>query len=224
MLVAIGLTLALSLGLALSPVAVTAVLLMLPTGEQPNRAPALLLGWVLAILLVALVVLLAPGLESPAGTPTQPSGYLRLVFGVALLALGVRRWKVRPPPGTEPKAPSLFKNLTRIGFWRAVFIGAILLAANPIKLVLVAAAANIIDTSMLNVAAQTVLLILFTSGASSTIAVPIIGYWFFQERATLLLGRGRGWLLRYNDVIISTLLSAFGILLVFSGIHISLNS
>ena len=77
---------------------------------------------------------------------------------------------------------------------------------------------------MLNVAAQTMLLILFTSGASSTIAVPVIGYWLFHERAKLLLGRGRGWLLRYNDVIISTLLSAFGILLVFSGIRISLSS
>jgi hypothetical protein len=110
---------------------------MLPTDGRPNRASAFLLGWILAILLVALVVLLAPGLESPVGTPTEPSGYLRLVLGIAMLAFGVWQWKLRPPAGTEPKTSPFLKNLTRIGFWRAVFIGAVLLAANPIKLVLV---------------------------------------------------------------------------------------
>ena len=224
MLAAIGLTLALSLCVALSPVVVASALLMLPTDGQPNRAPALLLGWILAILLVALVVLLAPGLESPDGAPSEPSGYLRLALGTALLAFGARQWKLRPPPGTEPKIPPFLKNVTRIGFWRAVFIGAVLLAANPIKLVLVAAAANVIDTSMLNMAAQTLLLILFTIGASSTIAVPVIGYWFFQDRAEPLLGLSRGWLLSHSNLIVTALLFVFGVLLVVSGVQISLNS
>lgn len=224
MLAAIGLTLALSLCVALSPVAVASALLLLPTGGQPNRALALLLGWILAILLVALVVLLAPGLESPDGAPSEPSGYLRLALGTALLVFGARQWKLRPPSGTEPKIPPFLKNLTRIGFWRAVLIGAVLLAANPIKLVLVAAAANVIDTSMLNMAAQTLLLILFTIGASSTIAVPVIGYWFFQDRAKPLLGLSRGWLLSHSNLIVTALLFVFGVLLVVSGVQISLNS
>jgi len=224
MLTAIGLTLALSLCVALSPVAVASALLLLPTGGQPNRALALLLGWILAILLVALVVLLAPGLESPDGAPSEPSGYLRLALGTALLVFGARQWRLRPPPGIEPKIPPFLKNLTRIGFWRAVLIGAVLLAANPIKLVLVAAAANVIDTSMLNMAAQTLLLILFTIGASSTIAVPVIGYWFFQDRAKPLLGLSRGWLLSHSNLIVTALLFVFGVLLVVSGVQISLNS
>jgi hypothetical protein len=224
MLTAVGLTLALSLCLALSPVAVTTALIMLPTDGRPNRAPAFLLGWILAILLVALAVLLAPGLESPVGTPTVPSGYLRLVLGIAMLAFGVWQWKLRPPPGTEPKTSPFLKNLTRIGFWRAVFIGTVLLAANPIKLVLVVAAANIIDTSMLNIAAQTLLLILFAIGASSTIAVPVIGYWFFQDRAKRLLGLSRDWLLSHSNLIATALLFVFGVLLLVSGVQISLHS
>ena len=110
MLTAIGLTLALSLCVALSPVAVASALLLLPTGGQPNRALALLLGWILAILLVALVVLLAPGLESPDGAPSEPSGYLRLALGTALLVFGARQWKLRPPSGTEPKIPPFLKT------------------------------------------------------------------------------------------------------------------
>ena len=119
---------------------------------------------------------------------------------------------------------AILENLTRIGFWRAVLIGAVLLAANPIKLVLVAAAANVMDTSMLNMAAQTLLLILFTIGASSTIAVPVIGYWFFQDRAKPLLGLSRGWLLSHSNLIVTALLFVFGVLLVVSGVQISLNS
>ena len=69
MLVATGETLALSFGVASSPVPVA--LLTLPTGEQRNRAPALLLGWILPILLMELVVVLAPGLELLSGASSH---------------------------------------------------------------------------------------------------------------------------------------------------------
>lgn len=224
MLVAIAETLPLSLGVALSPVPVAVALFILPTGEQPNRAPALLLGWILAVLLVVLiVVLLLPGLESPDGAPAEPSGYLRLVLGIVLLALAARQWKLRPPPaGSEPGIPPGIGKLTRIGFSRAVFLGAVLFVANPMNPMLVAAAANILDTSLLNMAEQTAVVILFTAGASSSIAVPVIGYWLFQDRAKLRLGRARDWLLHHNEVIVITLLLAFGILLLISGIRIAL--
>ena len=222
MLLAIAETLPLSLGVALSPVPVAVALLLLPTGEQPNRAPALLLGWILAVLLVVLVVLLAPGLESPDGVPTKPTGYLRLVLGIALLVLAARQWKLRAPPGSEPELPPLIGKLTRTGSGRVVFLGALLFAANPMNLLLVAAAANILDTSMLDPAEQTVVVILFTAGAGSSIALPVIGYWLLQDRARLRLGYARDWLLRHNTIIVTSLLLAFGMLLVVSGTQIAL--
>ena len=89
---------------------------------------------------------------------------------------------------------------------------------------LVVAAANVIDTSMLNIAAQTLLLILFAIGASSTIAMPVIGYWFFQDRAKRLLGLSRDWLLSHSNLIATALLFVFGVLLLVSGVQISLHS
>jgi hypothetical protein len=216
MLFAIAETLPLSLGVALSPVPVAATLLLLPTGAQRNRAPALLLGWVLGIVIVGLITVLAPGLETSSGEPTVISCWLQLGLGIALLSLAMRHW-LRRSKDYDRKEPAFFRKLESLDFWHTVVAGTVLMAANPMNLALIVAASNLLDTRQLAPVAQAIALAFFVMGASSFIAVPILAYHLSPERMIKVLVSGRNWLVRNNDAILGALLFMFGAALIANG-------
>jgi len=220
MLEALANSLPMSVGVALSPVPIAAVLMMLLSARAIVTAPAFLAGWFLGILGAGAIVLVMPGVETPGGEPTLLSGIVRIVFGVLLLLGAVRQWRRRPDPAAVPETPKLLARLDGFGFPQALFAGLLLSGLNPKNLLLTAAGAAAIDAAFTETAPMITSLLVFTGIASLTVALPVITYFVARERADALFGTWKEWLIRNNATIMLALLAVFGALLISRGLHV----
>jgi hypothetical protein len=211
-----------SVGVALSPIPVAAILIILMSARARTNAPAFLLGWMAGILTIGLVVSLMPGLLTARGEPTQLSGLTRVALGIALLLLAVRQWRQRPEPDAAVDVPPLLARLDSIGVMQSSITGFLLSAIHPKNLILDAAGAAAIDASMLDSATQYTALVIFTLIASVGIIIPIAAYFIAKRRVGTLLGRWKDWLIRKNIQVMIVLLLILGALLIARGLHIML--
>lgn len=219
---AISSSLPMSVGVALSPIPVAAILIILMSARARTNAPAFLLGWMAGILTIGLVVSLMPGLLTARGEPTQLSGLTRVALGIALLLLAVRQWRQRPEPDAAVDVPPLLARLDSIGVMQSSITGFLLSAIHPKNLILDAAGAAAIDASMLDSATQYTALVIFTLIASVGIIIPIAAYFIAKRRVGTLLGRWKDWLIRKNIQVMIVLLLILGALLIARGLHIML--
>ena len=120
MIEAIGGSLPLSVGVALSPLPIAAVIMMLITAQGRTNAPVFLLCWCRGILTVGFVVFLMPGIETARGEPTTLSGLLRIILGIALLFLSIRKWWQRPAPDEPVEVPKVLTHLDQIGVMQSM--------------------------------------------------------------------------------------------------------
>ncbi len=217
---AIGGSLPMAVGVAVSPLPVAAVIIMLMTDRARTNAPAFLLGWTFGILTVGLVVFLMPGIETTRGEPTPLSGLIRIVLGIALLFLSVRQWRQRPAPDEPVEVPKVLARLDQIGMVQSLITGFLLSGANPKNLFLSAAGAATIDASKLDPGAQIVALLVFTAIASVTVAVPVVGYFLARHSVEATFGRWKDWMIENTVTVLIVLLMVFGSLLIGQGMKI----
>jgi len=114
---AIGQSLPLAVGVALSPVPIIAVVLMLTTERARSNGPAFVLGWLLGLGVVGAIVLAVagPGGASEAGQPAAWVSWLKLVLGVLLLLVAARQFRGRPHEGEEAALPKWMGEAVRRG-------------------------------------------------------------------------------------------------------------
>ena len=217
---AIGESLPMSVGIALSPLPVTVVVIILMSNRARSNAPAFLLGWILGILVVCTTVFFLPGIETARGEPTQLSGIVRVILGIALLLLSVRQWKQRPTPGKVVKLPTILQHLEKIGVYQSFVTGFLLSGIGPKNLLLNIAGAISIDTSMLDPKKQLIVLVVFTFTASLTVAAPVAGYFLLNARAEAFFGQLKNWLINNTVTVTIVLLLISGTLLIGLGIDI----
>jgi len=216
----VGETLSLAIGVAVSPVPISAVIVMLFTPKAKTNAPTFLIGWVIGLLLVGFVVLLIPGLEASEGEPSTTSGVIKLILGVLLLGVGWAAWRKRPGAGETADAPKWMDTIDGFGMGKSFGIGFLLSAVNPKNLLLVAAAAATIAGAGLSVGEQTGALLIFTLIAASTVAIPVVGYLIVGERADESFAKAKDWLIQNNSVVMAVLLLVFGVALIGGAVQI----
>ena len=104
---AIGQSLPLAIGVALSPVPIIAVVLMLTTPRARANGPAFVLGWLVGLGVVGAVVLAlaGPGGASEVGQPATGVSWLKLLLGLGLLLVAVRQFRGRPWADEEAPLP-----------------------------------------------------------------------------------------------------------------------
>jgi len=219
MLDAIANSLPMSIGVALSPLPIAAVLMMLLSRRATVTAPAFLAGWVLGILAVGGLVLVLPGVETERGQPTVGSAIVRLGFGALLLWLALRQWRRRPGPETTPETPRLLARLDGFGFPQAFVTGLLLAAANPKNLLLTAAGAAAIDAALTATVPLVASLLVFAALASLSVLAPVLTYFVARERSEALFGTWKEWLVRNNAAMMVVLFLVFGVLLIARGLH-----
>src|SRR3954451_20099646 len=100
----LGDLLPLTVGVAVSPVPIIAVILMLLAPRAGAASVAFATGWVVGIAVVTVVALLLAGGTDVADDDAGPStgaSWVKLLLGLALLAVGVKQWRGTPrcPPG-----------------------------------------------------------------------------------------------------------------------------
>lgn len=219
---AISSSLPMSVGVALSPLPIAAILIILMSARAVINAPAFLLGWMAGILTIGLVVSLMPGLLTARGEPSQFSGLIRVALGVALLLLAGRQWRLRPGPGAAVKVPRMLTRLDSLGVMQSLITGFLLSAIHPKNLILNAAGAAAIDANLLDSGMQYIALVIFTLIASMGITMPIAAYLISRRVVGAMLGRWKDWLIRNNVHVIVVLLLILSALLMARGLHILL--
>jgi Sap, sulfolipid-1-addressing protein len=213
---AIGQTLSFGIGVALSPLAIIAVVLMLFTPRGRVNGSAFLAGWVLAIAVVGAIVLLVAGGASASkhGTPATWVSVVKIILGVWLLLLAGRQWRGRPRGRTRPELPGWMKTIDRFTPTRSLAMAVALAAINPKNLVLIVGAAAAIAQTGAGTGGQAVALIVFTIIGSLGVAAPVAIDYLMGERATTMLEELRDWMARENATIMALICLIIGAKLI----------
>jgi threonine/homoserine/homoserine lactone efflux protein len=213
----IGQLLPTAAGVMLSPLPIVGVILMLLSNKARVNGPVFLIGWLagLAIVVGGIVAFVDPDrLNQSDGDPSTLAGILHLVLGALLLFLAVKQLKGRPKSGEEPKMPSWMAKMQDASPVFAFEMGAFLSGLNPKNLIFDIAAATAIVAGNLSSSQQIVAVLLFMILASLTIGIPVIWFLVAGESAKAKLDTLRGFLVRYNWVIMCVLFLILGVKMI----------
>lgn len=217
---AIGELLPAAVGVAISPIAIVAVVLMLMSARARQTGPAFAAGWIAALAVVGAIVLLIanPADVSGGGTGSKLSGWIKIALGLLFLALAARRWRTRPRPGDAPRMPGWIAAIDRMPATRAFAIAVALVAINPKNLVLTLAGALSIARVGLPTGQAVIALVVFVLVAACSVAGPVLAYLLLGERVQAPLLRVKDWLVREHATVMLVVLLVLGVVLVGRGI------
>jgi len=218
---AIGEMLPLAIGIAISPLAIVAVILILTTPQARTNGPAFLGGWLLALAVVGGIALVVTDAAESADTsgPRTIVAVLKLALGVTLLVLAWRGFRGRPQPGGDAPLPKWMAALDRFTPGRSLAMGALFGGVKPKNLILAAAAAAGIAGAGLGGAQQVAVLLLLILVASMAIIAPVAVYFLLgDERSARVLDGWKTWLQANNSTVMIVLFVVFGVVLLGKGI------
>jgi hypothetical protein len=204
---AIGQSLPLAVGVALSPLPIIAVVLMLTSPRARANGPAFVLGWLIGLGVVgALVLALAgPGGASEQGQPAAWVSWLKVVLGLGLLLVAARQFRGRPHEGEEATLPRSMGAIDRFTPGKALGGGAILAGANPKNLLLAVGAATAIAQTGIGGGQQAIAYAVFAVVGTVGVGAPVLLYLAMGKRSAELLGRLKDWMSHNNAVIMAVL-------------------
>jgi len=213
---AIGETLALAVGVALSPVPIIAVILMLVTPRARVNGPAFLVGWLGGLAVVGAVVFLlaGPANASDDGEPATWVDVLKLVLGLLLVRIALRQWRGRPHNGDEPPTPRWMGAIEQFSPVKALGAGALLAGVNPKNTLLAVAAAAAIAQTGIPGGEQAVAYAVFAVIGTIGVAAPVVIYFAMGDRAGPILDGLRSWMAAHNAVITAVLCLVIGAKLI----------
>jgi hypothetical protein len=216
---AIGHSLPLAIGVALSPVPIIAVVVLLTSSRARSLGPVFVLGWWLGLVVVGAIVLMVVG-PSGAGSSGQRTrwvSWVMIVLGVLLLVGAMRRLRGRSGGGEEAPLPAWMRAIDRLKPPVVLGGGVVLGGVRPKSLLLVVGGAAAIAQTGIAGGQQAIAYAVFAVIATMGVAVPVVIYFAMGTRSGELLGRLKGWMGRNNAVIVTVVL-VIGVTLIGDGI------
>jgi threonine/homoserine/homoserine lactone efflux protein len=209
-----------AIGVAISALAIIAVILMLFSSRAKANGLMFLLGWVVALAAVSGIAYLISdaGNASTSTTAADTVSWAQIVFGVLFLLLAGRSWRNRPEPGAGTQMPKWMAGIDSFAPAKAFGLGLLLGGANPKNLLLEVGAGSALAVSGPSTSEAVVSLIVFVVVGSLTIAGPVVFYLIGGDRATAPLDSAKGWLVVHNDAVMTVLFLVFGVDLIAKGI------
>jgi hypothetical protein len=217
---AIGHSLPLAIGVALSPVPIIAVVVLLTSSRARSLGPVFVLGWWLGLVVVGAIVLMVVG-PSGAGSSGQRTrwvSWVMIVLGVLLLVGAMRRLRGRSGGGEEAPLPAWMRAIDRLKPPVVLGGGVVLGGVRPKSLLLVVGGAAAIAQTGIAGGQQAIAYAVFAVIATMGVAVPVVIYFAMGTRSGELLGRLKGWMGRNNAVIVTVVLLVIGVTLIGDGI------
>jgi threonine/homoserine/homoserine lactone efflux protein len=217
---AIGDSLPLAIGVAVSPIPIIAIILMLLSKRSGTNSASFLIGWVLGIAIVLSVVVAVAG-TATLNTSTGPEAgvsWIKVILGILLLLVGLRDWRKRPKGDEEPTLPKWLTAIEGITPVKSAGLGLLLSAVNPKNLLLLVAAGVAIAQEAPTTGDKAVAMIIFIVIAISTVALPVILNATMGSRAKDLLDSINTWLKLNNATVMAVLLLVIGFVLIGKGI------
>ena len=213
---AIGGSLPLAIGIAISPVPIIAVVLMLTTPRARVNGPAFILGWLLGLGVIGAIVLAIadPAKASNSGAPATWVSWLKIVLGILLLLVAVRQFRGRPHGQEQAAMPKWMGAIDNFKPPAALGTGALLAGANPKNLLLAVGGAVAIAQTGIAGAQQAIAYLIFAVIATIGIGAPVGIYFAMGNRSQDILGRLKDWMAQHNAVIMSVLCLIIGAKLI----------
>ena len=216
----IGQLLPVALGIAISPLPIVAGILMLMSPRARSTSVGFLIGWIGGIAIVVTVFTLLSAVIPAASEDTSKPvlGVIQLVLGALLILLAVRQWRGRPRGDAQPAMPPWMQQIDGMSFVATLGLGLLLSAANPKNLLLGASAGVTLGAAGLAGGDVTLVIVIFTVLAASTVLVPVLGFLLASDALRQPLSRLRDWLQAENAVIMTVLLLVLGVVIIGKGV------
>jgi threonine/homoserine/homoserine lactone efflux protein len=201
---AIGDTLPMAVGVAISPVPIIAIVLTLGTPRAVERA-GVTLGWLIGLAVAGgiLLALASGNAQEDGDEPATWVSVVKLLFGVLFVLIAARTWHSRPRGGEEAAMPKWMQAIDRFGAGKAFGMGFLLSALNPKNLALAIAAAAAIAQVGISTGQEIGALAVFILIGSLSILAPLAIYLALGDRAASILGDLKDWLAANNATIMT---------------------
>jgi threonine/homoserine/homoserine lactone efflux protein len=206
----------LALVVALSPLSIIPAVLVLQTPRPRPTGLAFLVGWLVGLLVLTALFVEVSNLLGGLDKAPRWASWLRIVLGVALIVFGLYRWFTR---AKSEHSPAWMNSMSKLNPGRAAVTGAALTVINPKVLFICAAAGLAIGSAGLGEHGAWPAVVYYVVVASSTVALPILGYAISGDRLDPLLARIREWMERQHAVLVAGILVVIGLLVLYKGIH-----
>ena len=216
----LGDLLPLAVGVAVSPTAVIAVILMLFAPKARATSLGFMLGWVFGVLVVVVASLaLAAEVETDMSSePTAVVSWIKILIGIAALVIAAMQWRVSLKESGAPAMPKWMRSIDTINLPAATGLGFALAAVNPTNLALCAAAGVTISGGSLSDGGDAVAVSAFAVIACTSVVIPVAAYGIAADRLRGPLDSFKRWLERHNAAVTAMLMLVIGTVLVGKGL------
>ncbi len=213
---AIGSTLPLAVGVALSPVPIIAVVLMLTSRRARSNGLAFVIGWLIGLAVIGAIVLsvAGPAGASKSGSPATWVSWVKIVLGAALLLVAVRQFRGRPKDSDEAALPKWMASIDTMKPLTVLGLAALLGGVNPKNLLLAVSAGASIAQTGISGADQAIAYAIFALIGTIGVGTPVVIYFALGERSATMLATLKDWMGRHNAVIMSVLCLVIGVKLI----------
>jgi Sap, sulfolipid-1-addressing protein len=213
---AIGSTLPLAVGVALSPIPIIAVVLMLTSRRARSNGPAFVIGWLIGLAVIGAIVLslAGPAGASKSGSPATWVSWVKIVLGAALLLVAVRQFRGRPKDSDEAALPKWMASIDSMKPLTVLGLAALLGGVNPKNLLLAVSAGASIAQTGISGGEQAIAYAVFALIGTIGVGTPVVIYFALGERSAKMLAALKDWMGRHNAVIMSVLCLIIGVKLI----------
>jgi hypothetical protein len=217
---AIGGSLPMAVGIALSPIPIIAVVLMLTSRRAKVNGPVFVLGWLLGLGVVGTIVLAlaGPAGASESGSPATWVSWVKIALGVLLLLVAARQFRSRPHGDEQPHMPKWMATIDKTTPPAALGLAAVMSGANPKNLLLAVAGAAAIAGTGIPGGQQAIAYLIFALIGTLGVGIPVGIYFAMGKRSEKLLTGLKDWMSAYNAVIMSVLCLVIAAKLIGDGI------
>ena len=138
----------LAVGVLVSPLPITAIILMLFSPRARSNGPAFLLGWIVGLGVVSAIVYAVSNGADVSGSSgaSDSTSIAKMVLGGVLVLMGFRHWRKRPAPGTTAPMPKWMAAIDSITPVKAFGLAVALSVLNPKNLISRDRAGRVLDT------------------------------------------------------------------------------
>ena len=193
---AIGSTLPLAVGVALSPVPIIAVVLMLTSRRARSNGLAFVIGWLIGLAVIGAIVLsvAGPAGASKSGSPATWVSWVKIVLGAALLLVAVRQFRGRPKDSDEAALPKWMASIDTMKPLPVLGLAALLGGVNPKNLLLAVSAGASIAQTGISGADQAIAYAVFALIGTIGVGTPVVIYFALGERSATMLATLKDWM------------------------------
>jgi hypothetical protein len=209
-----------ALAAAISPIPITAVILMLFTARARVNAPIFTLGWALGLLVVTAIAYLI-GDSQDLATDEVASNWafaMKAILGILLLLLALRQWRGRLK-ASDPAPPTWMEGLDQFTSVKAFGLGALFGGPSPKNLLLSVAAGTTVAQLGATGADACVAIFVYVLLGTVTVGGPVLYYFAAGKRAEENLNELVGWLGANNATVMAMLLLIFGVFMLSDGLQ-----